>query len=57
MLPLHSGEVGGTAATVLYVITALGIATLAVTGVWWWWLRRFGKAVPTDATPVPGQTP
>ena len=57
MLPLHSGEVGGTTATVLYSITGLGIVVLAITGVWWWWFRRFGTSVPADAPPVPGAPP
>jgi uncharacterized iron-regulated membrane protein len=44
LLPLHSGHYGGGAGTVVGMVAALGLAGLAITGVWMWLSRRGMRA-------------
>ncbi|HEX2139490.1 MAG TPA: PepSY-associated TM helix domain-containing protein [Woeseiaceae bacterium] len=44
LLPLHSGHYGGGAGSAVGLVAGLGLAVLAVTGVWMWFSRREMRA-------------
>lgn len=46
MLPIHSGEVFGVVGRVLFLLGALCLSGLAVTGVWQWFERRRLRSLP-----------
>lgn len=51
--PLHTGELGGGPLIALVGVLGLGLAALAVTGLWLWWKRRprrRGAAAPGAAS-------
>jgi uncharacterized iron-regulated membrane protein len=46
MLPIHSGEVFGIVGRVLFLLGALCMSGLAVTGIWQWFERRRMRSLP-----------
>jgi len=40
LLPIHTGEVFGLFGRLLFMLAALALPALAVTGAWQWWIRR-----------------
>lgn len=46
MLPIHSGEVFGIVGRVLFLLGALCLSGLALTGVWQWFERRRLRSLP-----------
>jgi len=52
MLPIHSGEVFGIVGRVLFLMGALCLSGIALTGVWQWLERRRLQALPPMREPV-----
>lgn len=52
MLPIHSGEVFGIVGRVLFLLGALCMSGLAVTGIWQWFERRRMRSLPAVREPV-----
>jgi uncharacterized iron-regulated membrane protein len=48
--PLHIGDLGGPAHTVLNAMLGLALVGFAVTGTWLWWRRRAGARVSRSST-------
>jgi vanillate O-demethylase ferredoxin subunit len=46
MLPIHSGQVFGTAGRALFLLGGLCLSGLAVTGIWQWFERRRMRSLP-----------